>query len=231
MTVPARQTPTGRIRVLGLLGAMGSGKSTVASLFAESGFRHLDADALAHDALEDPGIRARVVERFGAAVLDASGAVGRRLLADRVFAPGHGAELAALTRIVHPHVLARIEDGVRLARSGEGPPAVIDAPLLAETELLGLCDAVLFVDADPELCRRRLAARSGWNGQETERRAAHQMPAGEKRRLADRVIVNDGSLDTLRAEVRAVVQWIHGGGQKAGAAPAGDPREGGTPHG
>ncbi len=161
---PEEPRPRGRwkhgpIPVIGLIGGIGGGKSAVARLLADRGSAVIDADAVGHALLEDPAIRARIEERFGAGVLEASPAadgavprVSRRALAGIVFADASA--LRDLEAILHPamrdHFLRSI---TRLVRDGGRPCVVLDAAVLLEVGWDDLCDRIIFVDAPaPNAC-------------------------------------------------------------------------------
>jgi len=153
--------------VVGLVGKIAAGKSTVARAFADRGAVVLDADRLAHEVLTDPAAVAEVVARFGADVLDQAGRVRRQALAALVFGPtpAHDAALEDLEAIVHPRVRARIEARLAEMRAA-GPPArpavvVLDVPLLMQAGWDRLCDRLVAVACDEGVRRRRLDAR-GW---------------------------------------------------------------------
>jgi dephospho-CoA kinase len=193
--------------VLGLIGGIGGGKSSAARMLAERGAVVIDADAVGHELLEDPSIRARVVERFGAGVLEvpSSGAaewsrISRKALASIVF--GDAEALRNLEAILHPAMRDHFRRTIdRLAREGGRPCIVLDAAVLLEAGWDDLCDWIAFVDAPrPERLRRVKPAR-GWSEATFEARERSQWPVEEKRRRADWVIANDGGPDHLRAEV------------------------------
>jgi len=195
--------------VVGLLGGIGSGKSTVASLLAESGAEVVDADRLAHEVLRTPEGRSRVVSRFGREVLGSDGELDRKRLAAVVFADRRSLE--DLNAIIHPAVLAEILARVRShragARRGSGSASgllVLDVPLLSESPLRNDCDALVFVDAEREVRQERLRAR-GWDSGELERRESFQAPLEEKSRMAGFRIDNSGSLEETRAAVGRLV--------------------------
>lgn len=151
--------------VVGLVGRMAAGKSTVARMFAALGAHVIDADAIAHEVLDEPDVRQSVVTRFGAGVAGPDGRVSRRALADVVFAGDAAAEaaLADLEAIVHPRVRERMEaalEALRRAEAAGGPAvAVLDVPLLVQAGWAGACDRIVVVEcAEPER-RRRLEAR------------------------------------------------------------------------
>lgn len=187
--------------VIGLLGGVAAGKSTVAGILAEHGFEVLDADALARAAVEREDVARRIRERFGAGVLDAEGRIDRGRLAEIVFAdPNARADLEA---IVHPVVRRGLEDRLAAARSA-GRSVVLDVPLLLESGLAERCDALWFVDADQETRRRRARVR-GWSEGELERREAHQKALSVKRNRADATIHNDRSIQDTRRQVAEVL--------------------------
>lgn len=162
--------------VIGLVGRIGAGKSTVAAMFATLGAEVIDADRLAHEALGEPEVVAAVVARFGAGVLDAAGNVRRPALAERVFGPGpeHDANRRALEAIVHPRVRRRMDAALEACRQAERADgrrrvAVLDVPLLARSGWLEICDRIVIVECDEAVRRGRLAAR-GWSEPQREAR-------------------------------------------------------------
>jgi len=212
--------PTRRPIVVGLLGGIASGKSSVAAILGELGAAILDADAIARRQFELPEVRAALVRRFGPAVAPA-GVIDRAVLARATF--GDPEALADLEQLIHPRVRSEIESRLqRLLASNEVPAVVLDVPLLLETSPLSArCDLLLYVESPAAERRRRGVELRGWDGEELARREAHQVDPDEKRRRADVVLRNDGSLAELRDRV---VSWLGGAGGFAGlprrAAPA-----------
>jgi dephospho-CoA kinase len=155
--------------VIGLVGRIGAGKSTVARMLADRGAEVLDADALAHEALADAAVREAVVARFGGGVLDAEGRVSRPALAERVFGPSpdHAAALAGLEAVVHPWVRRRIAARLAALRAAEAADgrrrvAVLDVPLLVQSGWDAGCDRLVVVECEDPVRLARLAAR-GWS--------------------------------------------------------------------
>jgi dephospho-CoA kinase len=155
--------------VIGLVGRIGAGKSTVARRFAEHGATVVDADRQAHEALADPEVVAEVARRFGPGVLDGRGGVDRSALAGEVFGgtADHDAARAALEAIVHPRVRRRLQR-VLAAAAAEGPaPAggravVLDVPLLVQAGWTDLCTDLVVIECEDQVRRARLTAR-GWS--------------------------------------------------------------------
>jgi dephospho-CoA kinase len=164
--------------VIGLIGRIGAGKSTVAGCFADLGAAVIDADAIAHLILDTPDARAAIVARFGSGVLDSDGRVLRRALAERVFGHSqeHAESLAELESIVHPRVhdeILRRLDSLRAEEAREGlRVAVLDVPLLVRAGWADSCDLLVAIECDEEVRRRRLADRGVSAVQQAAREAA-----------------------------------------------------------
>lgn len=209
MSAPQPPHPHRRTLLLGVLGGIASGKSEVARLLAGPDGRVLDADRLAHEALEQPEVRAWLRQRFGPAVVPGE-RVDRAALAASVFSDVSARR--ELEAQVHPRVRAALRAGVETAREAGVPRVVLDVPLLLENEaehgLAALCDALVFVDADAKVRDARAVARRGWASGELERREALQLPLATKRDRADFVIRNEGDLDELRAAVGRVLEAL-----------------------
>jgi dephospho-CoA kinase len=183
-----------------LTGGIATGKSHVLALLRRSGVPCLDADELAHGvmAAETEASRA-IAERFGKEVLDAEGAVNRRMLAPLVFADAEARH--DLERIVHPAIYRAIAAGLRAFEIVEAPKfAVVDIPLLYETGHAADFDRVIVTVCDLERQRQRLLTR-GLTGAEAEQRLAAQMPALEKATRGDIVIDTNGSFEDTDRQV------------------------------
>lgn len=185
--------------VIGLLGGVGAGKSTVARLLAARGALVADADRFCHEALADPALRPRLVALFGPEVLDARGRVVRERLR-RVFE--NPAALRRLEELLHPIARRRTEAVVARARAEDRPAVVVDAPLLLEAGLHRLCHCLVFLDA-PAAVRRERAAARGIPPADWARREARQWPLERKRARADHVLPTGGGLgETEQAVAR-----------------------------
>jgi dephospho-CoA kinase len=193
--------------VIGLIGAIGAGKSTAARLFAARGGFAIDADALGHDALRQPAIVAAVVARWGERVRKPDGTLDRRAIGRIVFA--NPAERAALEGLVFPYIEKRIRD--EIARGIADPNSrfvVLDAAVLLEAGWNNSVDRIVYVDAPRELRLARLAAKSGWTDADLAAREAAQWPAEMKKARADAVLVNDTTETALEERVEKLLsQW------------------------
>jgi dephospho-CoA kinase len=180
-----------------LTGGIGSGKSEALAAFAACGAATLSSDQVVHDLYGDPEVAAAVAERFGPGVLGEGGAVDRGALGARAFAQEGG--IAYLEGLLHPRIERRRRAWVE-EQAGRRPPPpllVCEVPLLFEVGAERAFDAALLVTAPEEVRRRRVEAR----GQDFDARSARQLPEEEKAARADRVLVNDGGIDDLRAWV------------------------------
>lgn len=194
--------------VIGLVGAIGAGKSTAAAAFARRGGHVIDADTLGHDALEQPEIRRMVLDRWGGRGITRStdGRIDRKAVAAIVFADP--AERAVLESMVYPYIGKRTADEIAAAQANpDARFVVVDAAVMLEAGWT-LCDRLAYVDASRPVRLARLAARSGWTAADLDAREAAQWPADEKKKRCDAIIVNEGSREELQARVDDVLrQW------------------------
>jgi dephospho-CoA kinase len=176
-----------RPRVIGIMGGVASGKSTVAEMLGSLGARVIDADKMAHELLEEPGIREKVLQRWGKRILGKEGEIDREKLASIVFS--NGKALKELTSILHPPILESIR---REVERGDSRPLVLDAALLLETGLDEVCDLLVFVEAGPEVKEERACLR-GWSRGEVQRREGFQSSESRKKERAHFVVNNNSS--------------------------------------
>jgi dephospho-CoA kinase len=187
--------------MIGLTGGIGSGKTAVARRLGELGAIVIDSDVLAREVVAaGTAGRDEVVAEFGDAVLGPDGELDRAALGRIVFADESARR--RLEAIVHPRVRARAAE-IAAAAPPDGV-VVNDVPLLVEANLAGLYDMVIVVLADEETRVRRLARDRGLSEADARSRIAAQATDEQRRAVADVVIVNDGTLDDLRAKVDAV---------------------------
>jgi dephospho-CoA kinase len=185
---------------VGLTGGVGSGKSTVAAMLVAHGAVLIDADKIAREVVEPgtPGYDA-VVQRFGARVVGPDGALDRAALAAIVFADSEAR--ADLNAIVHP--LVGVRTGELMSAAPAGAIVVYDVPLLVESGLAQGFDCVVVVLADPDLRLERLAGR-GMPPEDARARMAAQATDEQRHAVADEIVVNDGTLGQLQADVDAL---------------------------
>jgi dephospho-CoA kinase len=202
---PDAARPTLRV---GLTGGIASGKSTVSRMLASLGAEIVDADAIAHRAI-DPGTpaHAAIVARFGRGVVADDGTIDRRKLGALVFADE--AERHALDAIVHPAVRAEAQRRFEDAAARGCPVAVLDAALLVESGFHRELDFLVVVRCAPGTQLARLVER-GLGEDEARARIAAQAPLEAKLAHADAVIDTDGTLDDTRRQVEALWEKLAG---------------------
>lgn len=187
---------------IGITGGLGSGKSTVAEIFAELGFPVLVADQISRLAVGrgSEGLRA-VAQAFGPEfVID--GELDRKKMAAAVFKEAK--QLALLESIIHPRIRAMVQEKKGELQAAGHKVAFYDVPLLFEKKMVRDFDAVIVVNASEDLCIRRAVARDGLSVEQVSARMAQQLPLIEKVKLADWVIENHGDLVELRRQVERV---------------------------
>lgn len=188
----------------GLTGGIACGKSTVARYFRDLGAYIIDADHVGHELIE-PGRAAyqEIVERFGKEVLDSAGQIDRAKLGPKVFADPQ--QLQALNSILHPRIIARVQElAAEQQRRDPHAVVIVDAALIFESGIGGTLRKVLVAWCRPEQQVERLMAKTGVSREEAERRMHAQMPVEEKRRRADYVIDCSGSLQETRRQAEAI---------------------------
>ena len=188
------------MRVIGVTGGIGTGKTEVATLLEALGAEVIDADLVAHETYA-PGTGgfSEVVARFGEDVLAASGRVDRRRLAEIVF--DDRAALERLQDIVHPRARAAVAGKIESMRAGRVEAVVLVAPLLVEAGWTDLVDEVWVTLADTGSVVDRVGRRDGLAPGAVRARIEAQASEEERLAYADAVVHNDGGLDELRERV------------------------------
>lgn len=194
--------------IIGIIGAIGAGKTVVANAAVSLGGHLIAADALGHDGLRDPAVKAQVVARWGDAILKSDGEIDRRKLGAIVFTDP--AERAALEGIQFPYIGRRVMEEIAKAEADSRVRFVIlDAAVLLEAGWGDRCDRILFVDAPRQVRLERLKTNRGWSEAELDRRESSQWPLDEKHKAADAILMNAGSIaDADREAERILSGWI-----------------------
>lgn len=190
--------------VAGLTGGIGTGKSTVAAVFAEAGAVIIDADEMARDVVAK-GRPAwyRIVAHFGRDFLLPDGGIDRKKLGAIIF--NDARQKAHLDRIVHPHVIAETEQQLtEIARVQPQAVVILDVPLLIEAGMDRDLDEVIVVYTAEAVQLKRLMRRDRLTAAEGLSRIRSQMPIEEKKMRATVVIDNSASLAVTRKRVLTV---------------------------
>ena len=189
--------------MVGLTGGVGSGKSTVADFFVEFGAALVDTDAIAHE-LTGPNGAAMPALRaaFGPAVANASGAMDRTLMRQRVFADARARDV--LEGILHP-LIRQLSD--QRCQSAVAPYVVLAVPLLVESaSYRERCDRILVVDCPETRQIERVMARNNLSADEVKAIMAAQASRAERLAVADDILMNDTDLPTLKNSVLSLHQ-------------------------
>jgi dephospho-CoA kinase len=196
--------------IIGLTGGIGSGKTTVAALFAQKGAFVIDTDVIAREIVQsDSPVLEAIRQEFGDEIILPDGSLDRPALARIIF--GNEAKRTKLNHLTHPEILKRV-----LAIIGAQPSEsiiVVVVPLLFESGFDRSCDRSVAVIASPELRRHRLQERDGLSVSEVEARMRTQLPDAEYEKRADIVVRNEDNLTALGREVDRAWQTITGGAQ------------------
>ena len=197
------------MRIYGLTGNIGSGKSTVARLIAAAGVPVVDADQLAREVVL-PGTAglAELARRFPG-VVAGDGALDRKALAARVFADA--SEREALNAILHPRIAQAAMARMEVLAAADAPFAIYEAALIVENGLQRALDALILVTAPEPVRLRRIVLRDGLPAADAQARIDAQLPESAKERVADFVIRNDEGLGELGAGVAALLERLRRG--------------------
>lgn len=188
--------------LIGIIGGIASGKSTVAAEFEKLGCAVIDADAIVHELLREDEVRDELVEFFGPGILDTCGQVDRRQLAAVAFADVQ--RLSALNKVIHPRVLGRTERLIAQYNTDRHTRAIVlDMPLLVEVGWADRCDRVVFVECDRKR-RVERARRKGLDDRDIGIRENSQISLDKKAKLADSIVDNNSDFSTLVRQIKAI---------------------------
>ena len=191
--------------IIGVTGGIGSGKSLVANILKENGCVVADADENTKVVLHRKEVQQQLVEWWGAKVLDDNGNVDREFVASIVFNEEN--EINRLESLIHPLVRKLQEETFNNAPK-DAIGLVIDAPLLMESGLDTLCDAIIFVDSPFETRLKRVVEHRSWNEEQLRKREASQIGLDTKRSSADHIIINDGDIAHIEQQATSVLSLI-----------------------
>jgi len=194
--------------VVGLTGGVASGKTTVSEILQEEGAYLIDADMIARQLVEPHSATWYEIRKaFGDDILDENGSLRRKKLAARVFSDPD--ERKILNQILHPQIRREIQN--RLKEIAEKDPraiVIVDAALLVETGDYREMDKVIVIASSPQEQIERLKQRDGMEEEQARNVLASQMPLEEKRKVADFIICNEGSLEETRKRTREVFREL-----------------------
>lgn len=188
------------MKIIGLCGQSGAGKTTALDTLSSLGVAICDCDKVSREVMTKGSPCTReLISVFGERIASLDGEINRRALAEIVFFDK--TSLERLTEITHRYIKARVFELIDEKRESGEKAFVIDAPLLFESGLDKICDVTLVITAPLEKRVERIMARDGISRELAEKRLSSQLPEEELTRLADEVIVNDKSLNELAESV------------------------------
>jgi len=197
------------LKIIGLAGGSGSGKSTVCRLFSDFGFAFINTDEVYHELTSAPSpCLDEIVREFGFEVLNSDNSLNRQKLAETVFREGESERLKRLNKIAHFHVLKRTEEIISELSPQGLAGVLVDAPLLFESGFDKKCDVIISVIADEKTRILRITERDKITEEKAKSRISHQLPNEFLKQNSHFCIVNDGNLDTLTKRVKEISEKI-----------------------
>ena len=189
-------------KIIGIVGAIGSGKSAVAGMFGELGADVIDADKIAHKIIEKKRILAKLRKIWGNSIF-AHGKLSREKLGEIVFK--NKIQIKNLENVLHPLILKEM---IRLIKISRKQAVLLDAPLLMESGNDKLCDIIIFVYTPRNIRLARIRTTRGWSTAELSRREKMQMRLNKKMQKADYIIRNDKAISNTYRNVKEVFHKV-----------------------
>lgn len=195
--------------IIGLLGGIGSGKSTVAAAFRLAGGAVIDADAIAHSLLEREDVRAQLIDILGAGILNSNGLIDRAVLSQVAF--GQPETLKFLTDVLHPLVLERTETLIEVYQADPNTRGIVlDMPLLLEVGWEKKCDFLVFVDCCEKKRRLRIKKNEKIDIEQLEIRENFQISLDKKKQKAHYMVTNNSDKSDVAEQVAQIFSSITG---------------------
>ena len=192
--------------LVGMVGPIAGGKSTISKRLESLGVTRWDADEVATEVAARGEVVDEIRSAFGDAILAADGSIDRRRLATRVFADGPRgrSDLSKLEAIIHPRVRRELQGQIADAIDSGATAGVLDVPLLIESDWHRCCDEVWFLEVSEAVLRSRVRDR-GWTWEQWQQRSDRQLPMDDKKRHATRVV--DANLNAERSKTE-MQRWL-----------------------
>lgn len=193
--------------VLGLTGGIASGKSTADAFFQKNNIPVVDSDLIAHNILNvgQKGHDA-VIRQFGTNFLNSDETINRAKLGKLVFSDKH--KLNILNNITHPLIFQEIEDKITQSKKAKKPFIIVDAPLLFESGGQNYCDRTLLIALPKKMQVKRLMKRDHLSEKAALERINSQMTLAQKKKLADYVVENTGTIEELEGKLQKLLLEI-----------------------
>ncbi|MBN1974583.1 MAG: dephospho-CoA kinase [Sedimentisphaerales bacterium] len=192
--------------IIGILGGIGSGKSTVAAEFAKLGCKVIDADKIAHELLDKPEVREQVIALLGSQIEDPHGKINRSKAAEIVFKDR--VKLDKLNGIIHPLVLQKTEELIeKFSTDNDCKAIVLDMPLLVEVGWEKRCDRLIFVDCDEKIRENRVKNKN-FKKNHIKNRENFQISLDKKKVIADNTVNNNSDFSALVRQIAEIFSYI-----------------------
>ena len=196
-------------KIIGIVGGIGSGKSTAAAEFARLGCAVISADKIVHEILDKTEIKDKIVRTYGENILNDKEIIDRKKLASIVFKDHH--KLEALNNIVHPLVLERVQKLINRYQEDENIKVIVlDMPLLFEVGWHKKCDKIIFIDCNEKIRAKRVKNTHNFDENELKLREKFQFSLDNKRKLSDNTINNSAGLPELRKQIEGFFYLFSG---------------------
>jgi dephospho-CoA kinase len=197
------------VPIIGILGGIGSGKSSVVREVTEFHLQIIDADRIGHDLLENADVLRELHTTFETFIFDSKGDVIRPKLAEVVFGETakHQSALHKLNQILHPAI--RRETATQITQASQDADAVIiDAALLLEAGWTDPCDVLVYIDTPESERIARVQANRNWSARDLRRREQTQLPLDKKRALADYIVDNSGPIANAAQQMTEILRQV-----------------------
>ncbi len=196
--------------IIGIMGGIGSGKSTVAAEFVKLGCEVIDADKIAHELLNKDAVKEKIVAYFGRDVLDSRENIDRKKLGNIVFDDYD--KLTTLNGLIHPLVIKRIEELIeQYQQQNQIKAVVLDIPLLVEIGWVKRCNKLIFVDCKEKIRAKRVK-KMGFDKNQLKIRENFQISLDNKAALADNTIENNSDFSAMVRQVADIFSDIMNNG-------------------
>ena len=197
----------GKKNIIGIMGGIASGKSTVAKELAKRGCAVIDADKIAKRFLGNKDVKKQIRGAFGRGVFDVSGRVSRKKLAERVFADAKAVK--AINAIIHPIVFEKTKELIKKYRQQPAVKAIVlDMPLLVEVGWHKKCDKLIFVQCNKKIRLKRARKKGIFGENELKKRENFQISLDKKARISDNIIDNNSDELVLVRQVADIFSRI-----------------------
>jgi dephospho-CoA kinase len=192
--------------IIGILGGIASGKSTVAAEFAKLGCKVIDADKIVHELLKKTAVKEKIINLCGRVILNPAGKIDHQKLAEVVFTDSK--KLLSLNNIIHPLVMEQTEEFIRQYQKKSRIKAIVlDMPLLVEVGWADRCDRLIFVDCKQKL-REERAKMKGLDENKIKIRENFQISLDNKASIADNAVDNNSDFQALVRQVSDIFSYI-----------------------